>query len=104
MKEELADLVRTSICANNLRTRPGGLEPPAFGSEVHPRTHLHVGSSCWTGVSATNLAVLDRPDDEDPTREPVHFPVHLLLGPHTGSSGVHSDADSEAAEVKWRSQ
>jgi hypothetical protein len=38
------------------------------------------------GVPATNLVVLDRPDDEDTTREPVHFPVHLLLGPHTGSS------------------
>ena len=30
------------------------------------------------GISATNLVVLDRPDDEDTTREPVHFPVHLI--------------------------
>ena len=58
------------------------------------------------GAPATSLVISGRPDDENPTSEPVHFPVHLLLGPHAGSSGVHSDADSEAlkrgaAPMEW---
>lgn len=44
MKEELANLVRTSICATSLReARPGGLEPPAFGSEVRRSIQLSYG-------------------------------------------------------------
>ena len=56
--------------------RPGGLEPPAFGSEVTPRIGPNLGSSCSTGVPATNPVALGQSNNAIPTSKAVHFPVH----------------------------
>jgi len=56
--------------------RPGGLEPPAFGSEVTPRIGPNLGSSCSTGVPATNPVALGQSNNAIPTSKAGHFPVH----------------------------